>query len=105
MIAVYFLIGFIVIIGIIYLYHKVTKKAKKRNYICHGFLTTLVTLLNPREMAGEVVGKVDIDFYLLKAHELFIHFGGVGLDYYYGLTIAFLATFISFGGYLYSRAA
>ncbi len=101
MIAVYFLCGLLIVIAGIVLYDKFRRKPLSET-VLKTFATTLVGLLT-REIAGEVKGTVDIDLYFVQAHQLFIHYGGAGLDYYYGLAIAFFATFIAYGGYLYSK--
>lgn len=101
MIAGYFLVGFVVVIGLLYVYNRLARKPKSEA-ILDSFATTLVALLT-REIAGEVSGRVDVNLYFVEARDLHVHFGGVGPEYYVGLIIAFLATFIAFGGYLYSK--
>lgn len=101
MVQIYFLLAFVAILVALLIHARLTRK-KLSETVLETFATTLVALLT-REVAGEFEGPVDINLYFVQAKQIHFHYGGISFDYYFGILIAFFATFIAYGGYLYSR--
>jgi hypothetical protein len=56
-----------------------------------------------RNVAGTVKGNVAVNLYVIKSDQLYIDFGGVGLDYYVVLILSFLGILMMLGADLYAR--